>query len=161
MRRVPLVLAYLTALLLPGCTHTDIPEKEYTEKKVAIWFEGNPERTYPWVSFSAYTENHEDLYAIQGNDTTIDLGGTFGILRGGIHAPGPVVLYASSRTMGWIHLGVTYRKRMASPSADDELRVRIKGYVNDVLRLDTTHTMRAFRIEEKPKASEYMYDIHF
>ena len=59
----------------------------------------------------------------------------------------------------WIYLGVTYRKRMSNPSEADELKIRIKGYINDIQYLDTVQTMRAFRKDEEIDDSDYMYDL--
>ena len=48
---------------------------------------------------------------------------------------------------------------MSNPSEADELKIRIKGYINDIQYLDTVQTMRAFRKDEEIDDSDYMYDL--
>ncbi len=157
MKRYNLLLILI--ILLQSCDGVDINEKEYVEKKIAICFDGNPDKVYPWVSFAAHTEDHESLCIVQDNDTIINKDGTFSIERGKIPTSGQIVLYSKTRESGWIYLGVTYRKRMKTPSYSDELIVRIKGYVNDIQYLDTTHVMHAFNLEENINESDYIYKL--
>ena len=96
---------------------------------------------------------------IQDGDTIIKNDGTFGILKGEIPLSGKIVLYSKMKETEWIYLGVTYRKRMSNPSEADELKIRIKGYINDIQYLDTVQTMRAFRKDEEIDDSDYMYDL--
>lgn len=153
------ILICILVCLFQSCDNTDMPETERVTKKVSVCFEGDPEGTYPWLSFVAYTENHETLYVIQDGDTIIKNDGTFGILKGEIPLSGKIVLYSKMKETEWIYLGVTYRKRMSNPSEADELKIRIKGYINDIQYLDTVQTMRAFRKDEEIGDSDYMYDL--
>lgn len=50
---------------------------------------------------------------------------------------------------------------MDSPSPSDDLKIDMKGYVNNVLRLDTVNIMHAFDKDYKPSAKEYIYTIFF
>ena len=65
------ILICILVCLFQSCDDTDMPETERVTKKVSVCFEGDPEGTYPWLSFVAYTENHETLYVIQDGDTII------------------------------------------------------------------------------------------
>lgn len=164
MKRYYVICVYIIAFLLQSCDNIDIPEKKYTEKKIEIRFEGKKEDVYPWLSFTAYTENHETLYVVQNKDTTINQDGTFYIERGKIPTSGQIVLYSKSWYTGSIHLGVNYRKRKISPSIpskSDELKISVKGYVNNILQLDTVHVMHAFKAEEKISSSNYMFNLNF
>lgn len=136
-----------------------MPEKGWVKKKASIYFEGNTEKVFPWVSFVAYTKNQETLFIIQDGDTVIKNDGTFSINRGEIPQSCRVVLYSHIQDTEWIYLGVTYRKRMKNPSDADELKIKIQGYINDILYLDTMQIMRAFRSDEKIDASDYIYKI--
>ena len=61
-----------------------------------------------------------------------------------------------------ICLTVIYRKRMTTaPSDSDNLTVRVRGYIDNVLSLDTVRVMHAFRKEEKIERSDYEFDIIF
>lgn len=153
-----IIICFLV-FMFQSCENTDTPETEYVRKKVYMYFEGNAEAVSPWVSFVAYTENHQPLYIMQDGDVIINNDGTFSILKGEIPLPGKVVLYSDLKNAEWIYLGVTYRKRMTNPSEADELKIRIQGYINDVQYLDTMHVMPAFRSDEEIDESDYIYKL--
>lgn len=142
-----------------SCEKTDVPEIKNAKKMVSVYFDGNTESVSPWVSFVAYTENHEPLYIIQNGDTVIGNKGTFGVEKGELPIPSKVVLFSELKDSEWIYLSVTYRKRMTSPSEVDDLKIKIKGYTNDIQNLDTIHIMRAFRADEKIDESDYIYKL--
>lgn len=158
---VKTIIVCFLAFMLQSCENTDTPETESVRKKVSVYFEGNSEAVFPWVSFVAYTENHQPLYIMQDGDEIIKNDGTFSILRGGLPLSGKVVLYSDLKDAEWIYLGVTYRKRMENPSEADELKIRIQGYVNDIQYLDTMHVMPAFRSDEEIDEVNYIYKLKF
>lgn len=153
------IVICLSFFMFQSCDNSDMPVANSFRKEASIYFEGNTERVFPWVSFVAYTENHEPLYIILNRDTTINNNGVFSISRGKIPQSGKIVLYSDFKGEGWIYLGITYRKRMEKPSKADELRIKIQGYTDEVLNLDTMQTMRAFRSDEKINESNYIYKL--
>ena len=136
-------------------------EEEKIDKRITVIFNGDFERIYPWMSFSAYTENREVLYAVVGNDTMMMRDGLFKIDRGEMGKINQITLLSKQRSSSWIDVSVTYRKRMDSPSLSDDLKIDVKGYVNNALCLDTMNIMHAFDKDYKPSAREYIYQIFF
>lgn len=166
MKKCNMYLVYLKTIIIcllvfvfQSCESSDTPEPKCVRKKIYVYFEGNTEAVFPWVSFVAYTENHQTLYIMQDGDAIIKNDGTFNISRGNIPQSGKIVLYSDLKDSEWIYLGVTYRKRMENPSETDELKIRIQGYVNDIQYLDTMHVMPAFKSDEKIDESDYIYKL--
>lgn len=161
MKRLCVIPWIICAGFLQGCDNNDFTEEEMIDKRITVTFDGDYERTYPWMSFSAYTENREVLYAVVGNDTMMMRDGLFKIDRGEMGEINQITLLSRQRGSAWIDVSVTYRKRMDSPSQSDDLRVDVKGYANNVLCLDTTNIMHAFDKAYKPSEKEYIYQIFF
>ena len=149
----------ILCLMFQSCEETDVPEMKNIKKMVSVYFDGNSEDVSHWTSFVAYTESHEPLYIIQNGDTIIDNKGTFEIRRDEVPIPGKVVLFSEFKDTGYIYISVTYRKRIKNPSETDDLKIRIQGYCNDILKLDTLHIMNAFRSDEKIDVSDYIYKL--
>lgn len=149
----------ILCLAFQSCEETDVPEMKNNKKMVSVYFDGNTENVSHWTSFVAYTENHKSLYIIQNGDTIIDNKGTFEIRRDEVPIPGKVVLFSKFKDTEYIHISVTYRKRMKNPSETDDLKIRIQGTCNDIQKLDTIHIMHAFRSDEKIDASDYIFNL--
>ena len=161
MKLLCVILGLLCVGFLQGCSNDDFMEEEKIDKRITITFDGDFERVYPWMSFVAYTENREVLYAVVGNDTMMMRDGSLRIDRGEMGGINQITLLSKQRSSGWIDVSVTYRKRMDSPSQSDDLKIDVKGYVNDALCLDTINVMHAFDMAYKPSAKEYIYQIFF
>ena len=144
-----------------SCDKTDFTNKKYVEKQLSLNLCGDNEKVSPWTSVTAYTENGSTLYVKQGKDTKVYKDGTFEISRGRWYTSDTITLYFKSRNPDWIHIGVTYRKRMKSPSIFDDLTIKIKGYVYNIQHLDTMHTIHAFYVDDKIKESDYIFKLNF
>lgn len=140
-----------------------VDKKEYVSKKAEVFLEGNQDEIYPWVRFSANTYTDRPLYVVQGNDTTACADGSFDLGRGEFPKSGRLVLCAEGTKHDFMYVVVTYRKRKETePPAESELlTVRIKGYADDVLVLDTTRLMRSFYAKELIMPDNYMFHVSF
>ena len=140
-----------------------VDKKEYVSKKAEVFLEGNQDEIYPWVRFSANTYTDRPLYVVQGNDTTACADGSFDLGRGEFPKSGRLVLCAKGTKHDFMYVVVTYRKRKETePPAESELlTVRIKGYADDVLVLDTTRLMRSFYAKELIMPDNYMFHVSF
>lgn len=161
MKQLGIILWVICAGFLQGCDNDDFTEEEKMDKRITVTFDGDSERIYPWMSFSAYTKNRETLYAVVGSDTMTMNDGLFRIGKGEMGEIHQITLLSRQKGSDWIDVSVTYRKRMDSPSSSDDLKIDMKGYVNNVLRLDTVNIMHAFDKDYKPSAKEYIYTIFF
>lgn len=103
------------------------------------------------------------LYVVQGNDTTACADGNFDLGRGEFPKSGRLVLCAEGTKHDFMYVVVTYRKRKKTepPVESELLTVRIKGYADDVLVLDTTRLMRSFYAKELIMPDNYMFHVSF
>lgn len=154
------IVLMLLFFFLQSCSNEDI-QRNFIEKKIEISFEGDSNEVFPWVYFSANTENQSTLYIIKNNDTIISQKGTYSFTGGKMPKECNLVLYSRSVYPEWIHIGVTYRKRMSNPLNIDNLKVVIKGYKDNIQYLDTTHIMPAFNIKDELKSSDYVFTLKF
>lgn len=156
------MLLYLVCIsILQSCNSNAFTEEEMVNKRIVITFYGDFERIYPWMSFVAYTKNQETLHVIMDNDSVRMGDGGIQIERGEMGQTKQITLLSKQKLSDWTDVSVTYRKRMDSPSKSDDLKINIKGYVNNNLRLDTTNVMHAYNLNYKPTAKEYIYKIFF
>ena len=156
---------YLVLLIIffafQSCDKTDFTNKEYVEKQLSLNLCGDNEKISPWTTMVAYTGNGSTLYVKQGKDTKVCKDGTFEISKGHCSTSDTITLYLKTRNPDWIHIGITYRKRMKSPSISDDLTIKIKGYVDNIQHIDTTHTIHAFYVDDKITESDYIFKLHF
>lgn len=157
------LLLFLSAVFsLQGCDYDYPPARKYIDKKVLVSLEGIPEDTYPWVSLKANTEYAKSLFVVQGEDILVRKDGVYEADWGSVSPPGNVMLFLREQDSVRIFLEVSYLKRMErTPSDSDNLTVRVQGYTDGVLRLDTTRVMRAFGKEEKTELSDYTFGLSF
>ena len=157
------LLLFLSAVFsLQGCDYDYPPARKYIDKKVLVCLEGIPEDTYPWVSLKANTEYAKSLFVVQGEDIMVKKDGIYEADWGSVSPPGNVMLFLREQDSVRIFLEVGYLKRMElAPSDSDNLTVRVTGYTDGVLRLDTTRVMRAYGKEEKIGKSDYTFGLSF
>lgn len=157
------LLLFLSAVFsLQGCDYEYPPARKYIDKKVLVSLEGIPEDTYPWVSLKANTEYAKSLFVVQGEDIMVKKDGVYEADWGSVSPPGNVMLFLREQDSVRIFLEVGYLKRMElAPSDSDNLTVRVTGYTDGVLRLDTTRVMRAYGKEEKIVKSDYTFGLSF
>lgn len=65
MRIYHLFIGCAIALLLQSCDKAHpvlVDKKEYVSKKAEVFLEGNQDEIYPWLSFSAHTDNGKPIY---------------------------------------------------------------------------------------------------
>lgn len=152
--------------MLQSCDKNDpFPdvEDEHVRKKVEVFLEGNQDEIYPWISFSAHTDNGKPIYLENGNDKMAFADGQCLLNWGELPKSGRLVLRAEGTAPVTMHVGVTYRKRKKTepPVESELLTVRIKGYADDVLVLDTTRLMRSFYAKELIMPDNYMFHVSF
>ena len=120
---------YLVLLIIffafQSCDKTDFTNKEYVEKQLSLNLCGDNEKISPWTTVVAYTGNGSTLYVKQGKDTKVCKDGTFEISKGRCSTSDTITLYLKTRNPDWIHIGITYRKRMKSPSISDHKDKRL------------------------------------
>ena len=166
MEQYHLFIGCAIALLLQSCDKNDpFPdvEDEHVRKKVEVFLEGNQDEIYPWISFSAHTDNGKPIYLENGNDKMAFADGQCLLNWGELPKSGRLVLRAEGTAPVTMHVGVTYRKRKKTepPVESELLTVRIKGYADDVLVLDTTRLMRSFYAKELIMPDNYMFHVSF
>lgn len=145
-----------------SCDKTDFTtNKESVEKQLSLNLCGDNEKTSPWTTMVAYTGNRSTLYVKQGKEIKVCKDGMFEISKGYCSTSDTITLYLKTRDPDWIHIGVTYRKRMKFPSISDDLTIKIKGYVDNIQHIDTTHTIHAFCVDDKIKESDYIFKLNF
>lgn len=163
MRHYCLFLLSVICLLSQGCDNGDGHSLDMTEtqKKVVVSLEGIPEETYPWVSLDGNT-GHVSLYVVQDDNVKFSQDGTFYIPRGQVPPSGKVMMFYKGHNPGTIFFSIRYFKLLKRvPSDKENLTVRVKGYTDNVLRLDTTRVMRAFGKEGKTELSDYTFGLSF
>lgn len=88
-----------------------VDKKEYVSKKAEVFLEGNQDEIYPWLSFSAHTDNGKPIYLENGNDKMAFADGQCLLNLGELPKSGHLVLRAEGTAPVTMHVGVTYRKR--------------------------------------------------
>ena len=166
MRIYHLFIGCAIALLLQSCDKAHpvpVDKKEYVSKKAEVFLEGNQDEIYPWLSFSAHTDNGKPIYLENGNDKMAFADGQCLLNWGELPKSGHLVLRAEGTAPVTMHVGVTYRKRKETepPVESELLTVRIKGYADDVQTLDTTRIMPAYYAKEKIVYDNYTFKIIF
>lgn len=166
MRIYHLFIGCAIALLLQSCDKAHpvpVDKKEYVSKKAEVFLEGNQDEIYPWLSFSAHTDNGKPIYLENGNDKMAFADGQCLLNWGELPKSGHLVLCAEGTKHDFMYVVVTYRKRKKTePPAESELlTVRIKGYADDVQVLDTTRLMRSFYAKELIMPDNYMFHVSF
>lgn len=166
MRIYHLFIGCAIALLLQSCDKAHpvpVDKKEYVSKKAEVFLEGNQDEIYPWLSFSAHTDNGKPIYLENGNDKMAFADGQCLLNWGEFPKSGRLVLRAEGTAPVTMHVGVTYRKRKETepPVESELLTVRIKGYADDVQVLDTTRLMRSFYAKELIMPDNYMFHVSF
>lgn len=102
------------AILLQSCDKAHpvpVDKKEYVSKKAEVFLEGNQDEIYPWISFSAHTDNGKPIYLENGNDKMAFADGQCLLNWGELPKSGHLVLRAEGTAPVTMHVGVTYRKR--------------------------------------------------
>ena len=69
MEQYHLFIGCAIALLLQSCYKAHpvpVDKKEYVSKKAEVFLEGNQDEIYPWLSFSAHTDNGKPIYLENG-----------------------------------------------------------------------------------------------
>lgn len=114
MRIYHLFIWCAIALLLQSCYKAHpvpVDKKEYVSKKAEVFLEGNQDEIYPWISFSAHTDNGKPIYLENGNDKMAFADGQCLLNWGELPKSGHLVLRAEGTAPVTMHVGVTYRKR--------------------------------------------------
>lgn len=152
----------LGVLCVIACSEESPFEKRgEVKKRIEISFSGNMENIVSWAQFSIYSEDGMSFNYIHNEDTICIEDGLYKSVDEDFYYPLIVFEKQYKYNISVFHFAIKYLKRTSNPIEEDDLSIQIKAFENGKLSKEETRVMRAYEINERPDADEYIYRFVF